>query len=271
MDDKNIRKGISATEARITSELVAEGNSIISLDDIEKKTGSRIMARKVASSLARKRWLARIGRGVYLVLSLNAGSRPEWTEDRYYIASRLADVYYIGYYNMLNHYGWTEQIPMKVIIVVAKPFKSRFIFGVEYRFITLGKKKFFGIEKKRIGEHEIMVSDQEKTLVDALDHPEYCGGIEEVAKCLYNAQSEVDWEKILSYAKTMGNGAVFKRLGYLVEIMELNLSEAFRERILSGVTKGYSPLHPGGKKEGKHDSKWNLILNADIRKSGVLA
>lgn len=271
MDNETIRKGMSATEARVTSELVSEGNTIITLSDLEKKVETRTAARSIASSLAKKRWLERIGKGVYLVLGLDAGSKPEWTEDSYYIASKVAGEYYIGYYNMLNHYEWTEQIPMKIIVATTRPLKSRNILGVEYKFVTLSRKKFFGIEKKRIGMHEISVSDKEKTLVDALDHPEYCGGIEEVAKCLYNAKGEVEWDKILDYAKTMGNGAVFKRLGYLAEAMELRLSDEIMRKIRAGVTTGYSPLSPGGRREGKHDSRWNLILNADVSKQGVLA
>lgn len=271
MDDETIRKGLSANEARITSELVSEGNTIITLDDLERKAGTRLGARKMASSLERKRWLERIGKGVYLVLSLNAGSKPEWTEDAYYIASKIAGEYYIGYYNMLNHYGWTEQIPLKIIVAVKKPLKSRKILGIEYEFVALDKKKFFGTENKRIGTHEICVSDKEKTIVDALDHPEYCGGIEEVAKCIYEAKAEVDWKKVIEYAKKIGNGAVFKRLGYISDVMVLELPDEQMKQIRNGVTKGYSLLYPSRQKEGVHNSKWNLIINANLKKSGVLA
>jgi len=271
MDEKDIRKGMSAKEAEVTSDLVSEGNTIITLDDLEMKTGSRLGARKMASSLERKRWLERLGKGVYLVLSLNAGRKPEWTEDGYYIASKMAKEYYIGFYNMLNHYGWTEQIPMKIIVAVHKPLKSRKILGVDYEFVSLGKGKFFGIEKRRIGTHEILVSDKEKTLVDALDHPEYCGGIEEVAKCVFNAKTDVDWKKVIEYAGKLGNGAVFKRLGYIAEEMELGFEKDVIGALREGVTKGYSSLYPGGKKEGAFNSRWNLIINANIGKRTVLA
>lgn len=54
-----------------------------------------------------------------------------------------------------------------------------------------------------IVRQKIVIPEKEKTIVDALDHPEYCGGIEEVAKCLWNAKDDADisFEKILKYAK----------------------------------------------------------------------
>ena len=131
------RKGLGGIEARAIADLVAEGNNIFALGDLEAKLGSRLKARKMASKLAKKHWLERLARGVYLVLELGAGSRPEWTEDRYYIASKLTSPYYVGFYNALHRYGWTEQVPLAVSIAVTSPLKKRVIHGVEYRFITV--------------------------------------------------------------------------------------------------------------------------------------
>ncbi len=271
MDDITIRLGLGSFEAKVISDLVSEGKTVFSISELAEKSGSRAKARGIASKLARKKWLERIGRGIYLVLELGAGSKPEWTADSYYIASKLVDQYYIGYYNMLNDYGWTEQIPMTVSVATTKKLKNREIHGVRYNFIAIARNKFFGMNKKFISGHQIVVSDPEKTLVDALDHPEYSGGISEVAKALSNASKEVDWSKVLAYAGKLGNGAVFKRLGYLLEVMQIDLPPGLLVQIRKSVTKGYSPLYPGAGSKGKHDSKWNLILNINVSKELVLA
>ena len=266
-----MRKGLSIFEAEVISNLVSEGKIVFSISELAEKTGSRIKARKIASKLAKKNWLERIAKGTYLVLELGAGSKPEWTVDSYYLASKLVSPYYVGYYNMLNDYGWTDQIPFSVTVATTKRLKNREIHGVKYNFVTLTKNKFFGTVKKYIRGHEIVVSDLEKTIVDAFDHPEYCGGINEVAKVLQNASEQIDWNKVIQYAEKLGNGAVFKRLGYVLELMEIDLEPSLMDKIRKNVSSGYSLLYPGAGNQGKYDNKWSLILNIELSKQKVLA
>ena len=271
MNAINIRKGLGALEAEVIADLVSEGKVIFSIDELAEKTRSQVKARKMASRLVKKKWLERIARGTYLVLELGAGSRPEWTADAYYIASKLVSPHYIGYYNMLNDYGWTEQVPLSVTVATTKRLKNREIHGVKYEFITLEKNKFFGTISKYLRGHAINVSDPEKTIVDALDQPKYCGGINEVAKALKNSRTQLDWRKLIHYAERLGNGAVFKRLGYLIELMQVEIDSTIMDKIKNNVTEGYSLLYPGAGKQGHHNSKWNLILNVELSKQKVLA
>jgi predicted transcriptional regulator of viral defense system len=97
-----------------------------------------------------------------------------------------------------------------------------------------------------------------------LDHPEYCGGPSEVAKALVEAAKTVDWEKFVGYLEKMGNGAAFKRFGYLVELLGISVSNALMNRVIRRVTAGYSPLFSGAKLAGKRNAKWNLVLNASV-------
>jgi predicted transcriptional regulator of viral defense system len=271
MVKETIRNGLSPAEAKALSELSKEGKEIFSITELAEKTGSRGRAMLMASRLARKRWVSRLGKGIYLIMELGAGSRPEWTADSYYIASKFAKPYYIGFYNMLNDYGWTEQVPLSVCVATTKPARARTIHGVRYDFICLSKKKFFGTIRKSVSGHGITVSDPEKTLVDALDHPEYCGGISEVAKAIFNARGQADWSKVATYAAKQGNGAVLKRLGYIAEVMDVELPERLRKEILGKLTSGYPLLSPGAKASGRHDSKWGLLINTKISKESVLA
>ena len=63
------------------------------------------------------------------------------------------------------------------------------------------------------------VSDVHRTVVDMLDDPAVGGGIQHVADCLaaYLRRGDRDDEKLIEYAARLGNGAVFKRLGFLAE------------------------------------------------------
>ena len=114
-----------------------------------------------------------------------------------------------------------------------------------------------------------MVSDPEKTIADALDHPEYCGGIDEVAKAILVAK--VDWLKVISYADKMGNGAVFKRMGFLLEKMNTPISIEIINEIKKRITKGYAPLYPTANTSGTYNTRWNIRINIEFSKERVLA
>jgi len=268
LDKTTMRLGLGSIESKVLSNFSAEGKSIFTIAELSEKIHSKTKARKMASSLAKKKWLERLSKGTYLILELGAGSEPKWVEDAYYIASKLANPYYIGYYSMLNHYGWTEQVPSTVTLITTKVLRSKNILGTKYDFITLSKKKFFGFNETNIRGHKIMISGPEKTIVDALDHPEYCGGINEVAKAFYNAK--IDWNKVIAYAIRMKNGAIFKRMGYLAEKTEAPIPNDIIKIMKRHITKGYSPLYPGIKsKTTTYNSTWNIAINTNISKEGA--
>ena len=74
-----------------------------------------------------------------------------------------------------------------------------------------------------------------------LDDPALGGGIRHVADCLsvYLTSRNRDDNTLLNYASRLGNGAVFKRLGYLAERHPdgAELVEPCRERLTTGHAK----------------------------------
>lgn len=257
MDSKNIELGFR--EVRLLFTLEEQGK-----ETFDTGTAKKILqvsdsnARKIIYNLIKKGRLLRIKKGVYLLVPAKAGVEGSWSEHEYVIASKLASPYYIGYWSALNFYGYTEQTPMTVMIATTQRVrKERNILGVTYAFVTVQKKSFFGVAKT----NSINFSDREKTIVDCLNHPEYCGGSGEIAKALTNSAGEISITKVVDYGERMGKGVIFKRLGYLLEKLEIEIPEPMFKKIKSKITKGYSYLNPLGVRKGKHNSKWRLIIN----------
>ena len=79
------------------------------------------------------------------------------------------------------------------------------------------------------------------TVVDMLDDPGSGGGIRHVNDCLrhYLASDQADMPMIFEYADRLGNGAVFKRLGFLLSRMEVDerILESCRSRLTTGNAK----------------------------------
>ncbi len=103
----------------------------------------------------------------------------------------------------MSFWGMTEQILHTVFVATPKRKKRRVIgFGNQrYEFVTLSRKKFFGFTEEESNRTKFSISSKEKTIVDGLMHPEYCGGIPEVAKAIWNVRGELDWQKLLEMAK----------------------------------------------------------------------
>lgn len=107
------------------------------------------------------------------------------------------------------------------------------------------------------------VTDREKTIIDGLDLPQYVGGIEEVAKALTSSWKSLNEEKLRKYAVKIGNSAVAKRLGFLMEALGLGNIDALRKVAL--LAPGFSPLDPTLPRRGKYNRRWGLLINAEVK------
>ncbi|MFH2004853.1 MAG: hypothetical protein ABIK27_09035 [Bacteroidota bacterium] len=175
-------------------------------------------------SSAEKGWIARIERGKYFVIPLEAGPERQWSEDTYLIATASVHPAVIAYWSAIRHWNWTEQIPRIVYVQTTKrkSYRLREVFGVQYEFFTVNKRKFYGHVKEWRNGKSVLITDKEKTLVDCADDVERAGSIEELAK-------------LHEYTTKFPNGAVKKRLGYLFEKLVLNLSPEMQNILINAV------------------------------------
>jgi predicted transcriptional regulator of viral defense system len=259
---ENVRAGLTRNESLLLSSLSEKGKTIFRIEDVVNELKcSYEYAKVLANNLTKKKWVIVLRRGVYLIVPLSAGVRSHYTEHEFVIASHLVSPYYIAYWSALNFYGFTEQTPFAVFVATTRRTKTREVLNIKYNFVTLSKRKFFGFEPTAVSTYKINISDREKTLADALDHPEYCGAIPEVAKSLWNGKEKVSIEKIASYAERMGNTAIVKRLGYLVESLNINVDSKILSEMREMISPGMSALDPTRLKKGTYNTRWNLLLN----------
>jgi predicted transcriptional regulator of viral defense system len=259
---ESVRAGLTRNESLLLSSLSEKGKTIFKIEDISAELKcSYKYAKVLANNLTKKKWIIVLKRGVYLIVPLSAGVRSHYTEHEFVIASYLVSPYYIAYWSALNFYGITEQTPFTVFVATTRRAKTREVLNSRYSFITLSKRKFFGFEPTAVSTYKINISDREKTLADALDHPEYSGGIPEVAKSLWNAKEKVSIERIVSYAERMGNAAIVKRLGYLVESLNINVDSKILPRMKGMISPGMAALDPTRPRKGTYSTRWNLLLN----------
>jgi predicted transcriptional regulator of viral defense system len=136
------------------------------------------------------------------------------------------------------------------------------VLGVSYKVISLRPEKLFGILKDWIDGMPFMVTDREKTIIDGLDLPQYVGGVTEIAKALSTVWTQLDESKLRKYAVKIGNSAVAKRLGFLMERLGLGNVEALRNVVT--LAPGFSPLEPKLPRQGKYNRRWGPLVNMSL-------
>jgi predicted transcriptional regulator of viral defense system len=111
-----------------------------------------------------------------------------------------------------------------------------------------------------------MVSDPSRTVIDVLSRPSLGGGASHVSEITRNyfASEHRNDAVLASYALRLGNRTVFKRLGYLLQALDIpdaaHLIDVCRDNISSGV----SPLDPGIRTKGRIVTRWHLRVNAEL-------
>lgn len=251
-------------EAGLIRAIEKRGLSIFTFDQAMELTPiGRDSAKKLIFNLVKKRVIQRLEKGKYLLIPSTAREHGEYSEKGTIIAAHLIDPYYLSYWTALKFYGWTEQPSNTIFIATTKQKAPLRVKGITFKFIRLKDTRFFGYDGHRDGQYKVKVADKEKAIVDCLDQPRYSGEIVEVAKGIWNGRNEIDIEKVLGYAERMKNGAIIKRLGYLMETLEI-LTPEFRKRLLSRVRRGIVSLEPDRSKiSGRIIPEWQLRENLD--------
>ena len=251
---KRIRLG--PHETRLLLELEARESDLFTTDDARKALGLSDVA-PVLHRLRRKGRLAEVRKGRYLLVPARAGPEGGWSASVYRVIDAVVDRdYYVGFWSAMNYWGMTEQVPRTVHVVSSQRHRPFEFQGQRVRFVTLRPARIYGAIEEPLGKGTFRVSDRERTLVDGLLEPRYCGGIPEVTKALWSARRDVDWERVEAYAGRLGVDAVPRRLGYLRSVLRMDVRPGRR------TFAGFRWLDPSAPRRSLGVSKdWGLLLN----------
>lgn len=82
----------------------------------------------------------------------------------------------------------------------------------------------------------------------------------ELAKALAYGRDELDFVKMADYAQRTGNSAVRKRLGYLLEKLEIGPDTAVNN-LCENLGSGYALLDTLGDRKGHYVQRWRVVVN----------
>jgi predicted transcriptional regulator of viral defense system len=263
----------SGSGVELVRRLAVEGDRIFTFARArELAPGVRLSngyLRQALHHLTKMGWIVRLRKGLYAISSSVPGVSPA---HEFEIAMALAEPAAISHWSALHHHGLTEQVPRKVFVLTttaasvprvrgsmaAKGSQGYPIGGTTYQFIQVKPERFFGTERVWIGEARVTITDPERTLLDGLSMPHYCGDVAEVLHAFQVRGVDLNLERIIEYALKL-DAATAKRLGWVLE--RQGVEPAKLERLALLPIKGYRVLDPTGPRKGPCNRRWMIQEN----------
>lgn len=239
----NTERFSSRARARLSA-VLQTARELVTIEDTTKALGlDRHAASKILSRWQQQGWLKRVGRGVYAPIPLDAATTGQVLQDPWILVPALFAPGYVGGWTAAEHWDLTEQLFRSVFVFTARPFrcKEQTVQGVPFTLKRVRENALFGLKTLWRGQARVSISDKHRTIVDLLADPLTGGGIRHVAQCVrtYLRDGEADAVILIGYAETLGNGAVFKRLGFLASKIpgQEALVQSCRQRRSAGNAK----------------------------------
>jgi predicted transcriptional regulator of viral defense system len=260
----NTISGIGKIDRQRLSETIRGTKGSISVSEAAKILEiSPSDAAKMLSRWSKKGWLSRVKRGIYVPIPLESRTPDMPLEDAWIIAERLYSPCYIGGWSAAEYWSLTEQIFRAIVVMTTKKPRDRnpTLRGTNFLLRTIPEKAMFGLKPVWRKEIKVWVSDPTRTIVDILNAPQLGGGIRSVVDIFENyVKSEnKNIDSLIEYASRLGNGAVFKRLGFILERFGPDEKQAINA-CKSRLTKGNSKLDPNLPAD-KLITRWRLWVS----------
>jgi len=257
-------KTLGSQAGRLVTELHECGKTIFTYADVEDITGlSTKSSRSLILRMINRGVVTRLKAGLFILVPFEMGREREYLGNLFVVARELCGTpdYYISHGSAMEIHQMVTQPQLVVYTTTLKFLRPLIVLGTEFRFVRCKVEKFFGhVEHWITKTEQVQISDLERTIVDGLRQPAYCGGFSEIAKGFWMRREDVDPGKLVDYALKINVGAVIRRLGFLLELFEMEASREL-ERLRERLTMTYSILDPILPAEGKFLARWRLRLN----------
>jgi len=267
--NNDVSKTLGPLAARLITTLYNRHRPIFHFQEAAEILNGRAPASKVLVQAINNGIVTRLKGGLFCLVPFELGFEREYLGNPYIAARELIlgghkgskEKYYLSYGSAFDLHQMVTQPQLIVYVSSPRMMRTRTIQGTEFRFVRCNADDLFGITEIWVDKNEtVFVSDLERTLLDGLRQPTYCGGFSEVARGFSIKHQAIDPQKLIDYAVKMDVGAVIRRLGYLMELYQIG-SRIHWEFLRTKLSSTYQLLDPELPAEGRHTARWRLRLN----------
>ena len=136
--------------------------------------------------------------------------------------------------------------------------------GFEVKTHRLKSSLLFGSEEKEARGIPVRCTDLERSLIDGLRYPKYCGGLSEVFRAWVRSLERLSVEKLVDYTEQFDQLILYQRVGFVMKVLRLKHDKLKRWRKEKTPRGGSRVLNPDRDYSSTYDDDWNISINHPI-------
>lgn len=234
----------------------------ITTQEIGALLGQQISA-KIASSLARKGVLDRVGRGIYAVRPPRMAVSPLMPALVGIAHLLVGRPYYVGGPAVLKVHRLTRQIhPLQIDVYIGAHRRPRTLGATRVVFHTAGAWAFeFGLTSCVLDDIVVIVSDPERTPLDLLERSSRLVEAWIAQQAVGDALPHIRVNRLVEYAVRWPTGSTCQRLGLLLERAGVtrDVLAPLTARVAS--SGGVPAMLPENRRVGGVHPIWRVVMN----------
>ena len=228
--------------------------------------------RELLSYHLNKQNIVRIRRELYASIPISSRHiAKSFQINPYLIAGRITNDAVLAYHTAFDFFGVSYSMYHQLTFMSESHIRPFTFQQTKYICLSFPKqllvhncKNFEVIETDRQGLN-IQVTSLERSIVDALDRPDYAGGWEEIWRTAEHIPI-LNLDKTIEYVKLLNNATTFAKLGFFLE----QFKDRFKvdEQLLNLLEKlkpnSIHYLERSKRESGKLLKRWNLVIPNSI-------
>ncbi|KKS41013.1 MAG: hypothetical protein UV55_C0012G0008 [Candidatus Gottesmanbacteria bacterium GW2011_GWC1_43_10] len=246
---------LSTQQSALLEDLIVKYGQIVTSEQIYaqgKDVWDQQVAKNVVTRLTRNGWLIRVKRGLYAISDLS--NRGFLSLSPSVVANLLVKDSYVSFESALAYHGMFDQLTNKTISISRVQYKTVQLQSVEYSFVKVLEKWFFGWEKVIIDNKTVRVATAEKALIDMIQFHKSKYTVDLVVEKLSLYKDSLDLQKMTEYLGKMSLTTI-KTFGFLFDLLGIDSGDLYNQVKLKGT-------HLMLSHDAKFNAKWRLYYDA---------
>ena len=246
---------LSTQQSALLEELIVKYGQIVTSEQIYaqgKAVWDQKVAKNVITRLTRNGWLIRVKRGLYAISDLS--NRGFLSLAPYVVANLLVRDSYVSFESALAYHGMFDQLTNKTISISQVQYKAVQLQSVEYSFVKVLDKWFFGWQEVSIDNKAVRMATAEKALIDMIQFHKSKYTVDLVVEKLSQYKDSLDLQKMTEYLGKMSLTTI-KTFGFLLDLLGIDSGDLYNQVKLKGTHLMLSG-------DAKFNAKWRLYYDA---------
>ncbi|MBU1085419.1 MAG: type IV toxin-antitoxin system AbiEi family antitoxin domain-containing protein [Candidatus Beckwithbacteria bacterium] len=245
---------LSNQQSALLEDLIVKYGQIVTSDQIYaqgKNVWGKQVVKNVVTRLTRNGWLIRVKRGLYAISDLS--NRGFLSLSPYVVANLLVKDSFVSFESALAYHGMFDQLTNKTISISRVQYKAVKLESVEYSFVKVLDKWFFGWQEVRIDNRTVRMATAEKALIDMIQFNKSKYMVDLVVEKLSLYKDSLDLQKMIEYLGKMSLTTI-KIFGFLFDLLGINSGDFYNQVKLKGT-------HLMLSHDTKFNAKWRLYYD----------